>query len=105
MGLVNIKFRNTTVTINSNDEEKALKLADRLNARAESLVSNANNVTDNKLALIVGLILEEELERIQAELHTKVHALSEEETSAIMSETLDQLSDYIEHLAERIEKR
>lgn len=105
MGLVDIKFRNTTYTLTSNDEAKVTVLAEKFSARVDSIAANLNNATDNKLALIAGLMLEDELEKLQGELAEGDRGMSEEEAAAAMGGTLDQISQYIEDLANRIEKK
>lgn len=105
MGLINIKFRDTTYTLTSNDEEKVLKLAERFSCRVEDIAANLSNATDSKLTLIAALMLEDELERVQANLAKKPKGYSEAEAAEVMCETLDQLTFYIDNLADRIERR
>jgi len=105
MGLVNIKFRDTTYTLTCNDEKQVLKLAERFSSRVDGIAAELNNATDNKLALIAGLMLEDELERIQQDTAKKPKGVSESEASEVLCDTLDQLTQYIDNLADRVEKR
>lgn len=105
MGLINIKFRDTTYTLTCNDEKQVLKLAERFSSRVDGISADLNNATDNKLALIAGLMLEDELERVKQDIAKKPKGISEVEAAEAMCDTLDQLTLYIDNLADRVEKR
>jgi cell division protein ZapA (FtsZ GTPase activity inhibitor) len=65
MGLINLKYRNTSVSLVAEDELRTCELARRFNARIDSLAANNNsNVGDAKLAFIIGLMLEDEIDKL-----------------------------------------
>ncbi len=107
MTLVTLKFANTQFTINSNNPEKTLLLAERFNSRMEALASNSPSIIpDHKLALMTALILEDEYHTLNETVAQKREAIASDEanTVALMCETLDQVSFYLEKLADEIEK-
>ena len=105
MPLVNVKFRNTTLALTADDADKVLGLATQFNQRIDQLAVNTNNnATDQKLALMAALILEDELAQLKLEL-AKKGADSPEDNLNMVAQTLDQVSEYVEQLAEKLERR
>lgn len=107
MSLVNLKLANTEFTLNSNDPQKTLLMAERFNQRMKEVANQSSlNVPDYKLALITSLILEDELHALEETLKLKqeTHSSDEANTINVMGETLDQVSLYLEKLADEIEK-
>lgn len=101
---LNVKFRDNYYTIACNDEARVSKLAEKFNSRAENLALNLSSITDSKLAIITGLMLEDEIERANEEKASIPRSITEAQAASNMSKTLNQISDYIEELASRLEK-
>ena len=105
MPVVNVKFRNTTFALTADDKDKVLNLANQFNQRMDQLAANTNyNATDQKLALMAALIVEDELAQLKLELANQ-HTTSPKENLDMVVQTLDQVSNYIEQLAEKLERR
>jgi cell division protein ZapA (FtsZ GTPase activity inhibitor) len=105
MPLVNLKFRSTNLAITADDADKVLGLAERFNTRMDGIATNTNNnATDQKLALMAALILEDELDQVKAEL-AKKGTNPPEENLDMITQTLDQVSEYVEQLAQKLERR
>lgn len=108
MPLVNVRFRNSNISLVSDDEERLCKLAERFNQRVDMLASNANNVTDQKLAFMAGLILEDEIEAMQTQLLKRESLVVKKEDNVnteLLCDMMDQISSYLEQLAVKLEKR
>jgi cell division protein ZapA (FtsZ GTPase activity inhibitor) len=107
MTLVNIKYRENVYTLASDNPDKLQNLANKFNKRVEEIAANSNNATDIKLAVTTALILEDEIESLKAELTEAKN--KDQEVDDIIEETLadtvDQLANYIEKLAHKLEKR
>ncbi len=106
MTLVNLKFRNTSISLDCDDVEKIELLAARYNQRLEDLSANFFNTSDLKLALIAGLMIEEQIDILDKTAESENN--TKEEATAVkkaFNDTIYQISDYIDHLANRIEKR
>jgi cell division protein ZapA (FtsZ GTPase activity inhibitor) len=105
MTIVNLKLRNTNISLDCDDVERLNTLANRYNERLEELSSTFYNSSDLKLALIAGLMLEDQIDalskKIENETDNKEGATSTKKT---FNDDLDRLSDYIDDLASRIEK-
>lgn len=104
MPLVDVKFRNITLALTTDDPAKVLNLATQFNQRMEQLAANTNNATDQKLALMAALILEDELAQLKLEF-AKKGAGSPEDDLNMVAQTLDEISVYVEQLAEKLEQR
>lgn len=103
MSLVNVKFRNTTVTVDVDDAERITKLAERFNARGKS-VANHNHATDLKMAVITGLLLEDEIDQLQTSLMNKPDSKAASQAAlGVLSDTIEQVATYIEQLTDRVE--
>lgn len=105
MSVVNLKFRNNTIQLASDEPEKLEKLAEKLNVRIEEIQAQGQNVTDTKLAYIAALILESEVESLQERLSPEINSSkSNEVTDKLLSKTINQVADYINHLSDKFEK-
>lgn len=105
MSVVNLKFRNNTIQLASDEPEKLERLAEKLNVRIEEIQSQGQNVTDAKLAYIAALILESEVESLNEQLSPETaQNKSNEATDKLLSKTINQVADYINHLADKFEK-
>lgn len=106
MTLVNLKFRNTNISLDCDDVEQIKVLAARYNERLEELSANFCNTSDLKLALIAGLMVEEQIDTlaktVESDSNTKGETIA---VKKAFNDTISQISDYIDHLASRIEKR
>lgn len=108
MPLVTLKFRNTNLALTTDDEARVTGLADRFNQRMDSLATTANNnATDQKIALMAALILEDELDQLKSELakQNESNQPSQKDDPAILCDTLNHISTYLELLAQKIERR
>ncbi len=105
MPLVNLKFRSTNLVLTADDADKVLGLATQFNQRMDQLAANTNNnATDQKLALMAALIVEDELAQLKLEL-AKNGTTSWEDNTDMVAQTIDQVSEYIEQLAQKLERR
>ncbi len=105
MGIVNLKFRSHNIQIECDDAEKVTKLSDRLIERIENF-SHLKAATDTKLVFLVALMLEDEIENLAKELQKCKAELDDEfETNnQILCDTLNYVAEYLENIADRIEK-
>jgi cell division protein ZapA (FtsZ GTPase activity inhibitor) len=105
MSISSFKFRNTYINLDVDNAERVGKLSEKFNQRVEAIAVN-NSATDLKLAYVAALMIEDELDKLQGEFVKKQNTKSSNEAAVgIISDTLNQVAQYIEQLAERIEKR
>lgn len=105
MSVVNLKFRNNTVQLVSDEPERLLKLSEKLNGRIEELQAQNQSITDTKLAYMVALILESELESAIDKLEAASSPQKDTKAmDAILSKTINQVAEYIDHLSDKFEK-
>jgi len=105
MPLVNLKFRSTNLALTADDADKVLGLATQFNQRMDQLAANTNNnATDQKLALMAALIVEDELAQLKLEL-AKNGTTSPQENLDMVAQTIDQVAEYVEQLAQKLERR
>ena len=105
MPLVNLKFRSTNLALTADDTDKVLGLAERFNTRMDGIATNTNNnATDQKLALMAALILDDELAQLKLEL-AKKGTTPPQDNSDMVAQTIDQISEYVEQLAQKLERR
>jgi cell division protein ZapA (FtsZ GTPase activity inhibitor) len=107
MTVINIKFRNTNLSLNSDDEDRLRKLVTSLNKRADETANNFPNISDTKLAIISAIMLEDRLDTLNEKFNKQYDSQEEEGKQAghEFIDTVSYLADYIEHLADQIEKR
>lgn len=107
MSLVNVKFRNTAVAIESDNPQKALEIAAKLNRRAESLINHAQNITDTKLAIVTALMLEDQVDNLVKKVSNDSSTKSTEidKYKASFAESLSQIADYLNSLCDSIDKK
>lgn len=107
MGLVELKYRNTRINIVVDDESRVSAMAERFNNRIESLANtNHPGLNDARMAFLAGIMLEDEIDKLQAQLdEALLAASSEHKATDVVREALDQVSSYLENLAQRIENK
>ncbi len=106
MSAINLKFRNTNISLDCDNPERLNSLADRYNNRLQELASTFHNASDLKLSLIAGLMVEDQLDALLNKIEAEAESKNDEnlETKNIFNDTISQIADYINHLASRVEK-
>jgi cell division protein ZapA (FtsZ GTPase activity inhibitor) len=99
MALVNVKFRSNVYQLISDDAERICTLAEKVNAKAEEIASQSKNATDAKIGFMVSLMLQDQIENT-VKSSTQTH-----DTEKVLADTLTYVANYINHLADKIEKR
>ena len=107
MALVDIKFKNTSISLESDDSQRLKDVSEKLNKRAESLSRSSPNATDAKIAILSALMLEDQVEGLLKKIESDEHAKSNEvnKTKDSYIDTINHVANYLENLADRIEKR
>ncbi|MCE2991931.1 MAG: cell division protein ZapA [Candidatus Jidaibacter sp.] len=106
MTLVNLKLRNTNLSLDCDDKDRIDSLAAKYNHRLEELAAKFPGASDLKLALIAGLMVEDQVEALIRKIESDVESQKGEVGAAKknLTDTISQIADYIEHLASRVEK-
>lgn len=106
MGIVNLKFRNTEISINCDDEARIKLLSERFNKRVEEVSNDFQNTSDLKLFIITSLMIEDQLDVLmkKAENDLDLNMSGVLEVKKTFNSTMIQIAEYIEDLAIRIEK-
>jgi len=97
MTVIDVKFRNNTYQLATNDPEKICTLAEKINSQVEEIASVSKNATDSKMAFMVALKLQDQLESALA-------GDSNQKTQEMLAETIDYVTNYVNHLADKVEK-
>lgn len=107
MPYVDIKLMNTQISLNVDNPERLKELVLKFNNRLMKLGAANTGSSDHKLALIAGLLLEDELASIQEKLASEQTTKSShmDQLKNSFEETISQIAEYIDQLAESIEKR
>lgn len=107
MALVDVKFRNTIISLESDDESRLRDIAEKLNKRAESVAKFSANATDIKVAIISALMLEDQVDSLLKKIENEESSKSSEvaKTKGSFIDTINHVAVYLENLADRIEKR
>lgn len=107
MALLDIKFRNTTISLESDDHTRLKEVAEKLNKRAESVAKFSSNATDIKVAIITALTLEDQVDGLVKKIETEENSKTNEvaKTKGSFIDTINHVAEYLENLADRIEKR
>lgn len=106
MTVVNLKFRNTNISLTCDDAERIDVLGKRYNNRLEDLAAKFHNASDLKLSLIAGLMIEDQLDALIKKVELECDSKKDEnaEMKKTFSDTIAQIADYVDHLASRVEK-
>jgi cell division protein ZapA (FtsZ GTPase activity inhibitor) len=99
MALVNVKFRGNVYQLVSDDAEKICSLAEKVNTKAEDLAKQSKNATDSKIAFMLSLMLQDQID------NTAKPAAPTHDTEKVLADTLTYVANYINHLADKFEKR
>lgn len=104
--MVDIKIRNTDLRLESDDPEKLITLAAKLNRRLNDLANSCGAASDLKLALIANLMMEDQIETLGAKLQEQASVKTSvtDDTKKMFNEAIGQIAEYIDHLATRVEK-
>lgn len=105
MTTVSIKFRHNQFNLISDNPSRLTSVADRVNQRIDEISKASANATDSKLAFMAALMLEDELDTLQDNIAKSVTNSDSARTEKLLTETLVQVADYINHLADKFEKR
>lgn len=104
---VEIKLLNTQISLEVDNPERLKELVLKFNNRLMKLGSANSGSSDHKLALIAGLLLEDELSSLQEKLSTEQTTKSShmDQLKNSFEDTITQIAEYIDQLAESIEKK
>jgi cell division protein ZapA (FtsZ GTPase activity inhibitor) len=105
MSLVDIKIRNTDLRLDSDDPEKLIALAAKLNRRLNDVAENAGSLSDSKLLIIASLMMEDQMDSLLAKMQDQASNQSApgHETKKMFNEAIGQISEYIERLTAKVE--
>ncbi len=87
------------------DEEKLLRLSQKLNNRVNDLALSLKNTDEKTLLLIAAINCEEEIENLNSNLESNVASdekISEKDIYDAVSENMENVADYVEKLANKI---
>lgn len=98
---ISINGHNYTIACDDGQEERIRDLAEGIDKKVQGLVSEVGQVGDNRLLVMAGLLVADEL----AEIKESTGALSSEQAANTKDEAQDegQLAEGIDHLAQRVE--
>lgn len=105
MPLIDLKFRNSTLQFISDDEDKLKSLAELINSKASKFDKKDSNVSDLKLCYTLCLKLEDELEILNSQLKDIRANGNKEAVESAVSNSINQVADYINGLADRFENK
>lgn len=106
MTIVTLKFRNTSISLDCDDPDRIALLAEQYNNRLKDLSAKFHSASDLKLSLIAGLMLEDQLDTLVKRAESESDSANNETTALrkTFNDTVSQIADYIDHLANRVEK-
>lgn len=102
MSSVTIKFRQNQFQLISDNPSRLHSVAERVNQRVDSISKISSNATDTKLAFMAALMVEDELDTLQDNL---ARTVTSPNSDKLVTETIIKVTDYINQLADKIEKR
>ncbi len=94
---------NYQIPCEKSEQEKLSKLAEKLNKRLNRL-SSQFEADEKTLLAIAALSLEGELELASDNIENSESTISEEDIKDAISETMENIADYIEKLSEKIQR-
>ncbi len=88
-----------------NEHEKLRYLADKLDKRIRKLFPNFQNIDEKTLLIMTALTIEDDLESSSRGNHKNIPAekLDDSDMYAELTENIENVADYIEKLAKKIE--
>lgn len=92
---------NYQISCESSEREKLSHLAEKLNKRLNRLGAKMPDTNEQTLLAVTALMLEAELE--QAENSDEDAKLNDEDMQEAVSETMENIADYVEKLTKKIE--
>lgn len=101
MSAVNLKFRNNTIQLASDQPEKLIQLSERVNVKLEELQAQGQNMSDLKLSYMLNLIQEAELQEFEGKV---ANGSANNNFEHSLSKAINQVSEYIDHLSDKFEK-
>jgi len=106
MAVVRTQFRNTKIELECDNPERLKTLAARFEKRMNDLCAAFNNASDLKLALMAGIILEDQIEGLLKKVENDQSEQSDELLSLKKSyhDSFNQVADYLEKLAQVVEE-
>lgn len=98
---ISINGHNYTIACHDGQEERIRDLAADIDKKVRGLVGEVGQVGDNRLLVMAGLLVADEL----AEIKESMGTLSSEQAATMEDEAQDEarLTEGIDHLAQRIE--
>ncbi len=106
MGIVNLKILNSIhqVACNDGEETRLHDVASRLDHRLMETLQGTKT-TEIKLLVLTALMMEDELEDLQEQVaSTTDNSSKNEDTDMAVIKTLDAVAEYVENLANKLEK-
>ena len=89
----------------ADESDNILEYADRLDSRIKDLQENIEDIGENHLLVIAGLILEQELQQkidqMSGELKQKLY--TEDDLNEALSEQMENITNYVQKITTKIE--
>lgn len=103
MPVVNINIRDTIYPIacDSGQEEKLQVIAHRLDRRVQAIATNLGKAQDVQLLIMTALMMENEISDLKKAAQEHPDVVN---ADIAVTETIDAIADYIETLANNLEK-
>jgi cell division protein ZapA len=98
---VNILNNSHTISCGDGQEEHVKFLADKFHTKVQQLTKLQSHAGDLTLYLMAALIISDELEECKAKL---VNPKADSNTDEAVSKALDMITEYVENIANKLEK-
>jgi cell division protein ZapA (FtsZ GTPase activity inhibitor) len=99
MALVEVKFRNNIYKLDTDNPERICELSLSVNKMVEELSKSSHGATDTKMAFMAALMLQDKL------LSKTEDSTSAEKLEDLLADTIINVASYVNHLADKYEKR
>ena len=103
---IDLKFKNNIISVKCDDSEKLLGLADKVNEKFDSIVSNYNNSLDDVKALfLLAIIQQEEITALEKYKKENNDNVSLKEAKDCIQSTVAHIAKEIDNLALKVKKK
>lgn len=106
MSQVEIKVRNVSFRVESDDQSRLMDLANKYSARLDELAHVNGTASDLRLCILAGLFMEDSIDALNqnAQKASNNNVQDVEKLKVSYNEAISQIADYIDNLASSIEK-
>jgi cell division protein ZapA len=109
MPVVHITIRNTSYAIacDNGQEDKLKHIAERLDLRVNALAANLGRAGETQLLLMTALMMEDQISELKKNLQIQSAnnmQIDNSQSENAVADTIDAIADYIENLANNLEK-